>query len=157
MANKTSIPAAPPTTPVSVEPEPPEPKAWAFHYDGPIAPADDRSCAMCNAAATKKCSKDSAAHGPTPGACTTCQAARHGHCHHHCGVGTALIEHTGVAGHKIHDEHQAAWDDTKEAILKRCATLSKLGVSRVYVRAHANQDQVDMPFSAVHLEIVAYK
>ena len=156
MANKSPTPI-PPAAPTPVEPEPPEPKAWAFHYDGPIKPTDDRSCEMCNAASTKKCVKDSVRHGATPHACTTCFAARTGVCHHHYGIGQALLEHTAAMGHVIHTEHVPSWEDAKRFILARAAGLEKDGATKVRVRAHANQDQPDAPFSAVHIEIVAFK
>jgi hypothetical protein len=156
MANKSPTPVPPPV-PTPAEPEPPEPKAWAFHYDGPIQPVDDRSCEMCNAASTKKCVKDSVRHGATPHACTTCFSAKIGMCHHHYGIGQALLEHTAAMGHVIHDEHQASWEAAKRFILERAAGLAQLNVARIWVRAHANQDQPDMPFSAVHIEVIAHK
>lgn len=134
----------------------PEPKAWAFHYTGPIEPKDDRTCPLCNAAAARQCTKDFTAHGKTPEACSTCHAARMALCHHHCGIARALEEHLGAMGHVIHAEQLAGWLAAKTYVLAQSAAWPP-EVREIQVRVHANQDQPEMPFAAVFVELVARK
>src|SRR5208282_3143472 len=158
----------PSTTPV---PEAPEPKAWAFHYDGPIQPADDRNCELCNAAAMKKCGKlgDIVRHGaetpqsgPEPWLkhCSSCHAARMGYCYLHCGVDTALQKHTVSvtgAGHVIHSEQAEGWSAAQAHIMTLAAGKAAKGVKTIRVRAHADQDQPEMPFARVVVSVTALK
>lgn len=157
------------TNPSTVVPVAPEPKAWAFNYDGPIHPVDDRNCELCNAAAMKKCPKlgDVTRHGSPTAAdpepwlkhCSSCHAARMGYCHNHCGISVALQKHTMTitgAGHTIHAEQNDGWQAAQAHILG-LATNQPADVKNIRVRAHADQDQPEMPFARVNIEITASK
>lgn len=158
------------TSPTPATAEQPEPKAWVFHYDGPIGATDDRNCELCNAAASGKCGKmgDPVRHGsetpqsgPEPWLkhCASCHAARMGYCHNHAGIAAALAKHTEQttgAGHVIHPEQKDAWSAAQAHILTLVSGLPA-GVKFVRVRAHADQDQPEQPFARVVVSVTALK
>jgi len=142
----------------SSEPVPaPAPIAWSFMYDGPIEPADDRLCEMCNAAAMKRCGKGPAQHTsydswlkrqpagtPAPqDPCSTCKAARDAYCPNHCGVAKMLEEHDKhVTIDKLHEE---AWATVRRQVLELKGTFLKA----TKIRVHATMAQDVLPDGSV--------
>jgi hypothetical protein len=119
--------------------------------------------------ATKKCPKlgDPVRHGsPKPDDqepwlkhCASCHAARMGYCHNHAGISTALQKHTDTMGaaHSIHPEQSDSWAAAQAHILNLVHRYQDAGAKFVQVRAHADQDQPDMPFARTVVSVTALK
>jgi hypothetical protein len=157
--------AAQPTTtktvaPATLPPALPPPLEASFTYDGPIQGKDDRNCEMCNAAAMKSCGKTAERHGRNADgssphqACSTCQAAKLGYCHNHAGLAKVLSEHS--KDHPIDAALSTRWSALMGAITGHVDLLPP-DVKNVHVRATIDQDQPDMPFAKLRIEITATK
>jgi hypothetical protein len=135
-------PAAP--TPVEAPPGPPPVVEWSFLYEGPIEKFDDRNCIMCNAVAMKACGKADQLHGNADGkaACPSCDAAKLGHCHNHCGLSTALAKHADrhVIDERLMPGFKQASQAVLDALVAQKASYPK--ATRVYARvvAYGSQD-----------------
>ena len=138
---KTSATPPPPAPAAAAEfphaheelPPPPEVILWSFHYDGPIAATDDRFCDLCSAVVSKRCGKDASRHGSNQAGCSSCDAAKLGRCHNHCGLEAALAGHTDIHAPTMGLGH--AWDHAKKAISE--LTANAKSANRVAIHADA--------------------
>jgi len=131
------------------------PMSWDFTYEGPVTKEDNRTCHMCTAVSMGKCQRDAVAHGSNSSGCSSCFAARVGHCHNHCGLQEALEQHT--AQHDIHEGHSETFTHAMDAVLTYVSSLPTADVKRVYVKAFSHQDMPDASFAKFSIEVVAFK
>jgi hypothetical protein len=111
------------------------PSEWAFQYDGPVSATDVGTCAMCTAASRGQCPK----HETPALHCSSCQAARHKHCHNHCGIARALAEHPNT--HVLGTKDQATFGIVQKAITDAASALTG---TNVYVKALGTDGRISL-------------
>jgi len=127
---------------------------WSFLYEGPIKPIDNRNCELCNAASMKKCGKDDQRHGQNkPNHCSSCQAARVGHCHNHCGIDLAMAMHTQL--HKLSESEVKSFEQVKLMIIGYLMTLPNGGEGKsIYAKVNNDQERPNWPlFALLNIQI----
>ena len=129
---------------------------WSFNYEGPVNKIDNRNCVMCNAVASKECGKTEIQHGTNGKTnCSSCQAARHGHCHNHCGILVALEEYTNT--HELNEKEKVSFEIYKKTVQQYLSSMPD-GKYRIELKASVDQERKDWPlFAQIKIQIDVIK